>query len=423
MIIITIKAKVCNDVSDCLRSIMDKRKGCLHTLLQRLPTELANAKTGHEALVTLQATLELCNGLLSCDAVPRLVVNYTGSAVMQNVSTDTSGRGGGAGVLLRTMAITPADLAVYVAWQHSTTEEVTDKVVENSTEQSTAKDFTTFDHSLMEDGKGTLEKKACAEDAHATFTDGVSTDNNTLTGNNSILPSSGVVSTAMNSANIDEMKVNSSKTGFTELSKKHPLLLLESVVVDVCYNEAVTEQLYNDVMELIAVLQGASGTAPSKVTDLSDTAAIGLGGGCVKQQYEERLINCPLTDIDEPPELWLHLPPSQYGGSNTTGGNATQTTGESSSTKQDSGPDMVAVSLMQSLQDCTVSDYNLEASVQKVLRGHQAGTSPQKTTPLSKGPAKFKSHPVPLRPGGRGMRPFGTYTVLCRYYLWGLPFQ
>lgn len=67
----------------------------------------------------------------------------------------------------------------------------------------------------------------------------------------------------------------------------------------------------------------------------------------------------------------------------------------------------MAVSLGQLLRESGAGDYDLDASAQKVLRGHLAGGSPQKPAALAKGPAKFKSNPVPLRPGSRGMRPFG----------------
>lgn len=350
-------------------SVFDKHKGCLLPVFQRLTTELLDTELAEAAVAALQLALELCNGLLSYDSVPKLFINNAKLVDESNADFKSSP--------LRTMCVTPLDLCLYVGWQRKSSNGVG------------------FEGAIASDSH--LTGKDCVEVATFQASKELSSSTSQSVNGPANVDGKESLANVPAPATADEsvaadIESNSTATKEPQLAH-HPLMALEDVIPNVCGSEALIEQLYRNVNELITVLESTLDCTVNFVTDVSDSSCAGLGGGSIKQQYEERLINCSPTDGDEPPEMWLKTPPSQYGDSDAV---------------LDDDSNMVPVSLVQLLKDCAAVDYDLQASVQKVLRGHQAGSSPQKTSPLSKCPTKANS--MPMRPGGRPMRPYGEPT-------------
>uniref|UniRef100_A0A6A7FSB1 Protein virilizer-like n=2 Tax=Hirondellea gigas TaxID=1518452 RepID=A0A6A7FSB1_9CRUS len=428
-----------------LKSVLDKRKGCLRGLLERLAKDITTEikSDSQDPRPTLQSMLELCHGLLSCDAVPRLVITSINPA--EQATGTVAGMPPSSSppmLFLRTMTVTPTELCAYVAWDSGA-----DLIVNATSADEEKSKREKGGDSALSDGKSKAENVVTTSQEEKTteaVTTSLATGDPTATTVNSSGSSTAVsmvTTTASSSAVAPSLsssittKVSESvvaattkedaaqsepmDTGDQSKVAQHPLRMLEQNVVNINCCELVTELLYSDVNELIAVLEAATAAAAagdankvSEVSEVSGAGCCGLGGGSITQQYDERLISCAPGPLDEHPALWLQSPPTQYSSgpilpvsdaSNTAAG------------AQDSGPDMVAVSLCQLLRECSAGDYDLGSNVQKLLRGHQAGGSPQKATPLTKGPAKFKSNPMPLRPGfaNRGMN-LRTDPFRCR---------
>lgn len=416
-----------------LKSVMDKRKGCLKPLLQRLATDIPSSKSGMDALPTLQGLLELCHGLLASDNVPRLVICKSSDRSTVSTTGPTVPQPAPEFIPLRTMCVSLAELCVYVAWDHC---EVTTNTTKFESEKGFGeKTITDTDGSVnfvegKDDQQSSEEKMVKPEELSAAAGDVNIPTETAAAAEGAAAAVLGVTTTVAGtppSTAVTSVKDDTAQDIKGDMADAigrvtlgvHPLRVLEDVVADVPCNESVIEQLYSEVVELIAVLESTAtdhqGPVLNKVSDAWESSSsgdsyAGMGGGSIRQQYEERLICCSSSGNEEPPSLWLQQPPTLYGNIDHSGGAAGAGPGSDGAASQDSGPDMVAVSLGQLLRDCGAGDYDLEGSAQKVLCGHQAGGSPQKPAALSKGPAKFKSNPVPLRPGSRGMRPFSFAT-------------
>ncbi|XP_018014351.1 protein virilizer [Hyalella azteca] len=326
-----------------LKTVLDKRRGCLLPVLQSLVSDLPRSE---EALETLQILMNLIHSLL-----------YPDASVLQENAAPQSNCDTRVPVQLRSMAVSVADLCNYLSWP----------------------------------GTAKLKNISALNPESNVGLNGAPHDKNASDRNEG--ENLGIAHKAAVSTTAAKITSNGEKATLTS----HPLQFLADIVVNCEAHECLLERLYVDITELLAMLVACdpldSCARVSEVTE-EDGGWMGRGGRSVTQQYDQRLVCCPPSADLESPKLWLQSPPSLY-----------------ADVFDDPDHDLIPMSLSELLRDCHVSDFDLEASVQKVLRGHQAGLSPQKGPMLSKGPTKFRGSSIPTRAAaGRGIRPYGFAT-------------
>ncbi|KAF2359743.1 Virilizer N-terminal [Trinorchestia longiramus] len=355
-----------------LKSALDKRRGCFLPVLNTLVADIPNSG---DALDTLQIFFDFISALLNSDAP--VLTDYA-------PSPPSSRTEGGVSVFrLRTMCVTAIELCYYVSWQ--TNKDMKVKNASNTYLKSVTTAVGGDVNASSEDSKSVLQETRGMPDAVDVIT---------------VPEVVAVDSAGGNSAVVYDESSSSKPAGSSELpaaaaaaAVQHPLRRLEPLVIDCEGQESLLERLYSNITELTAFLDNCDAAeAVIRVSEVSeeDGGWVGTGGRSIAQQYEQRLVCCPLSPQYESPKLWLQPPPSLY------------------SPEGELDNEMISVSLAAVLHECRVTDYDLDVSVQKVLRGHQGGVSPQKGPLLVKGPAKLKGNSLPSRgTPGRGIRPYG----------------
>nr|XP_045603952.1 protein virilizer homolog [Procambarus clarkii] len=155
----------------------------------------------------------------------------------------------------------------------------------------------------------------------------------------------------------------------------HPLKLLEKQVIAECCEEEVMETLYDDISQLISMLDQA---CPFEVKELSEP--VGPEMETLQSLFASRVVWTIAAADDDIPSFWL-VPPLY----------------------EDADPlEMVPTNLLETCHQYA-GEYDLLGTLHKLVKGQGSqALTPQK---LCKGPPRYKHSAGAIRPDKRG-RPF-----------------
>ncbi|XP_042220163.1 protein virilizer-like isoform X2 [Homarus americanus] len=320
-----------------IKSVMEKKRACLISLFKRLSSTFR--KESHEHITSLQGALEFCQLLI--------------------MNEDSS--------MSRTMIVSASELANYLGWKPGGYEMQFSKYSQDKKDiikkEEKEKEKVVKEEPVVEEPKA--EKEETPEKENEVEVKQEEAE---------------VVEEKKEEIKKEEVKKEEVKKEEPRKEEEtqeriHPLKLLESqVVADGC-EEEMMESLYDDISQLITILDQA---CLSEVKELSEP--VGPEMETLQSLFASRVVWTITLADDEIPSFWL-VPPVY----------------------EDADPsEMVPTNLLETCRQYA-GEYDLLGTLHKLVKGQGSqALTPQK---LCKGPPRYKHSAGAIRPDKRG-RPF-----------------